>query len=259
LRWTNASSPSDFGWGSTYEGVDKATGLLSVERIRAKNTQSASSSSHSETCGVCNRLLSQQPPWSSHRMVGITDCTVVGVLVCGHVYHAECLEQASPDSLRQDPTCPQCGIAEKAATKVKVLEPVASRGVGVRGTGALAPTSSRNKLSRIGVATDDITGPEVASRGAQVSSVHKETLNAGGKPRSPYDLFQTEHLFRSRSLSRKQFPVKHRLTRGSSSDIGWRWPTASPAFVSPDDWGVGGLNPPSKNWRSKSFSLLRMS
>ncbi|KAH8969322.1 hypothetical protein BDL97_02G027800 [Sphagnum fallax] len=259
LRWTNASSPSDFGWGSTYEGVDKATGLLSVERIRARNTQSASASSHSETCGVCNRLLSQQPPWSSHRMVGITDCTVVGVLVCGHVYHAECLEQASPDSLRQDPTCPQCGIAEKAATKVKVLEPVASRGVGVRGTGALAPTSSRNKLSRIGVATDDITGPEVASRGAQVSSVHKETLNAGGKPRSPYDLFQTEHLFRSRSLSRKQFPVKHRLTRGSSSDIGWRWPTASPAFVSPDDWGVGGLNPPSKNWRSKSFSLLRMS
>jgi hypothetical protein len=208
---------------------------------------------------VCNRLLSQQPPWSSHRMVGITDCTVVGVLVCGHVYHAECLEQASPDSLRQDPTCPQCGTAEKAATKVKVLEPVASRGVGVRGTGALAPTSSRNKLSRIGVATDDITGPEVASQGAQVSSVHKETLNAGGKPHSPYDLFHTEHLFRSRSLSRKQFPVKHRLTRGSSSDIGWRWPTASPAFVSPDDWGVGGRNPPSKNWRSKSFSLLRMS
>ncbi len=208
---------------------------------------------------MCNRLLSQQPPWSSHRMVGITDCTVVGVLVCGHVYHAECLEQASPDSLHQDPTCPQCGIAEKAATKAKVLEPVASRGVGVRGTGGLAPTSSRNKLSRIGVATDDITGPEVASRGAQVSTVHKETLNAGGKPHSPYDLFQTENLFRSRSLSRKQFPVKHRLTRGSSSDIGWRWPSASPAFVSPDDWGVGGLNPPSKNWRSKSFSLLRMS
>ncbi len=56
LRWTNASSPSDFGWGSTYEGVDKAAGLLSVERIRARNTQSASASSHSEVSYIAPSL-----------------------------------------------------------------------------------------------------------------------------------------------------------------------------------------------------------
>ncbi|CAM6073841.1 unnamed protein product [Sphagnum tenellum] len=258
LRWTSASSPSDFGWGSGFESVEKAAGFLSMERIRAGNNQFGNVSSQSETCGVCNRLLSQHPAWSSHRMVGSTDCTVVGVLVCGHVYHADCLEQVSPDSFLQDPACPQCGLAEKAATKVKLLETLASRGAGVRGTGSLAPTTSRNKLSRIGVATDDISGLEVSPHGAQLASMQKEILNAGGKQCSPSDVSQRERLFQSRSLSRKQFSFKRQLTRECNSDMGWRRPPTSPAFVSPDNPGVR-LSPQSKKWRSKSFSLMRMS
>jgi hypothetical protein len=191
-------------------------------------------------------------------MVGSTDCTVVGVLVCGHVYHADCLEQVSPDSFLQDPACPQCGLAEKATTKVKLLETLASRGAGVRGTGSLAPTTSRNKLSRIGVATDDTSGLEVGPHGAQLASMQKEILNAGGKRCSPSDVSQRERLFQSRSLSRKQFSFKRRLTRECSTDMGWRRPPTSPAFVSPDNPGVR-LSPQSKKWRSKSFSLMRMS
>lgn len=36
------------------------------------------------------------------------ELSAVAVLVCGHVYHANCLEQRTPFEELHDPTCPVC-------------------------------------------------------------------------------------------------------------------------------------------------------
>ncbi|KAK9055121.1 hypothetical protein SSX86_026203 [Deinandra increscens subsp. villosa] len=47
-------------------------------------------------CGLCSASTS--------------DNSVVAVLVCGHMYHAECLETRTPSEDRRDPPCPLCSI-----------------------------------------------------------------------------------------------------------------------------------------------------
>ncbi|CAA2981039.1 Hypothetical predicted protein [Olea europaea subsp. europaea] len=41
----------------------------------------------------------------------------VAVLVCGHVYHAECLENVTREADKYDPACPVCTFGEKWALK----------------------------------------------------------------------------------------------------------------------------------------------
>ena len=45
-------------------------------------------------CGLCRQKMS--------------DNSVVAVLVCGHFYHAECLETRTRHEDRRDPPCPLC-------------------------------------------------------------------------------------------------------------------------------------------------------
>nr|GEU70401.1 hypothetical protein [Tanacetum cinerariifolium] len=45
-------------------------------------------------CGLCS--------------VSTSDLCVAAVLVCGHVYHADCLETKTPYADRRDPPCPLC-------------------------------------------------------------------------------------------------------------------------------------------------------
>ncbi|KAL8035533.1 hypothetical protein ABFX02_12G103200 [Erythranthe guttata] len=59
-------------------------------------------------CGLCERNLSQRSPWSSRRIVKTGDMPVAGVLSCRHVFHAECLDQTTPKSRKNDPQCPIC-------------------------------------------------------------------------------------------------------------------------------------------------------
>eukprot|EP00252_Welwitschia_mirabilis_P012799 TRINITY_DN2832_c0_g2_i1.p1 TRINITY_DN2832_c0_g2~~TRINITY_DN2832_c0_g2_i1.p1 ORF type:complete len:408 (-),score=52.19 TRINITY_DN2832_c0_g2_i1:296-1519(-) len=59
-------------------------------------------------CALCQRYLFRKSPWSSHRMVRTGDMPVSAVLCCGHVYHAECLEQATSQADKHDPPCPLC-------------------------------------------------------------------------------------------------------------------------------------------------------
>lgn len=64
-------------------------------------------------CGLCERFLTQRSPWSSRRIVRSGDMPVAGVLSCLHVFHAECLEQTTPKTRKNDPPCPICAKSEE--------------------------------------------------------------------------------------------------------------------------------------------------
>ncbi|KAL7244940.1 hypothetical protein ACSBR2_000308 [Camellia fascicularis] len=80
------------------------------------STFSYSPSFDLQTCGVCSKLLTQKSSWSS-------ELSVEAVLVCGHVYHAECLETMTRVADCYDPPCPICTVGEKQLSKMarKVL------------------------------------------------------------------------------------------------------------------------------------------
>lgn len=64
-------------------------------------------------CGICQKLSIHKPdvPWNS---MFVTHYDVVAVLVCGHVYHAECLEQRTSVEHASDPICLLCsGLVTK--------------------------------------------------------------------------------------------------------------------------------------------------
>ncbi|KAJ8767881.1 hypothetical protein K2173_020821 [Erythroxylum novogranatense] len=60
-------------------------------------------------CGICQKLLMPKPYF-----LGDTDTpswgeySAVAVLVCGHVYHADCLENRTDLDDVHDPSCPLC-------------------------------------------------------------------------------------------------------------------------------------------------------
>ncbi|MCD7447089.1 hypothetical protein HAX54_023118 [Datura stramonium] len=70
------------------------------ERVTSRS--SGSSSFDLKTCGICAKLLNE---------------LVVAVLVCGHVFHAECLENMTSEINRYDPVCPVCTFGEKQVLK----------------------------------------------------------------------------------------------------------------------------------------------
>lgn len=99
IRWSNGSS-SDFAFDG--DAIDVA------EHINVENPRSPNCSLRRQKCGLCYRLLRQKSPWSSHRIVRNSDLPIAGVLPCGHVFHADCLEEMTPKSLVQEPPCPLC-------------------------------------------------------------------------------------------------------------------------------------------------------
>ncbi|XP_049393223.1 uncharacterized protein LOC125857661 [Solanum stenotomum] len=73
-------------------------------RERATTSRGSGSSSFDlQTCGICAKLLNE---------------LAVAVLVCGHVFHAECLENMTSEINRYDPACPVCTFGEKQALKI---------------------------------------------------------------------------------------------------------------------------------------------
>jgi len=133
---------------------------MCMEKIIAGGSQSSSPSPRPETCSICSRSVTQRSPWASSRVMGFHECNVVGVLVCGHTYHTECLDQITPDSSRQDPACPRCSSnsSEKVVVKKSVLSlPPTLKAGTVRGSSFMSRPSPRNKLSRIGVLDDSVS------------------------------------------------------------------------------------------------------
>lgn len=65
-------------------------------------------------CGICQKPLRRKPFFLGITLSS-TEVSVVAVLVCGHVYHADCLEQKTSFEDRRDPPCPLCaGLLPKS-------------------------------------------------------------------------------------------------------------------------------------------------
>jgi len=58
-------------------------------------------------CGICEKLLSQKINFLGNS-ISSNELSVVAVLVCGHVFHANCLEQRTRFEDLRDPPCPLC-------------------------------------------------------------------------------------------------------------------------------------------------------
>lgn len=58
-------------------------------------------------CGLCHKLLKRKP-CVLESALSSSDVSVVAVLVCGHAYHADCLETRTLHEDRRDPPCPLC-------------------------------------------------------------------------------------------------------------------------------------------------------
>ncbi|KAE9592728.1 putative transcription factor C2H2 family [Lupinus albus] len=88
------------------------------ERLLRSSNWFSTSPVDFQTCGVCSKLLTEKSSWSSQKIIASNDLAVVSVLICGHVYHAECLESMTPEINKYDPACPVCTYGEKETLKL---------------------------------------------------------------------------------------------------------------------------------------------
>lgn len=101
-------------WSFDSEHLGSGRGNISGSSSRF----SCSPSIDLQTCGACSKLLTERSSWCSQRIAVHNELSVVSVLVCGHVYHAECLEVITADTDRYDPICPICVVGEKQLSKM---------------------------------------------------------------------------------------------------------------------------------------------
>ncbi|WJX95904.1 hypothetical protein P8452_77168 [Trifolium repens] len=79
------------------------------ERIRSNSftMDSVSPDVVKMTCMICEKPLRRKFNFMGNSL-SCNELAVVAVLVCGHVYHADCLEQRTSLEELRDPTCPMC-------------------------------------------------------------------------------------------------------------------------------------------------------
>lgn len=91
---------------------------FSRERLARSSSQIGSPPVDSQSCGVCSKLLSERSSWSAQKIIASNDLSIVSVLICGHVYHAECLESMTSEIDKYDPACPICTFGEHQTHKL---------------------------------------------------------------------------------------------------------------------------------------------
>ncbi|CAI0389020.1 unnamed protein product [Linum tenue] len=95
-----------------HQGGEKAD-FIRPERIRFSSLVTdvvSSSDSIKMVCGICQKLLRRKPYSLGDLPSSSGEYAVVAVLVCGHMYHAECLEENTSLENTSDPQCPQCCV-----------------------------------------------------------------------------------------------------------------------------------------------------
>ncbi|MCL7032717.1 hypothetical protein MKW94_005360 [Papaver nudicaule] len=86
----------------------------STGRIRASSSvkdATATTTTHDivkALCGICLNLLNKKPYNNQDETEPSHELSVVAILVCGHVYHGDCLEQRTSELDKSDPSCPIC-------------------------------------------------------------------------------------------------------------------------------------------------------
>ncbi|KAK7330031.1 hypothetical protein VNO77_24216 [Canavalia gladiata] len=91
------------------------------ERIRSNSLgmDAVPSDAVKTLCGICVKPLRRKFNFLGGS-VSCCELSIVAVLVCGHVYHADCLEQRTSLEELRDPPCPVCtGL---------LLQPIHSKG-----------------------------------------------------------------------------------------------------------------------------------
>ncbi|KAL8129555.1 hypothetical protein V2J09_018710 [Rumex salicifolius] len=97
---------------------DSGTFNFNNDKISRTGRNSASPTPDSQNCGICSKLLTQKSAWSGQKIIANNELSVAAVLMCGHVYHAECLENITSDTNKYDPACPVCTFGEKRTLKL---------------------------------------------------------------------------------------------------------------------------------------------
>ncbi|KAK4746265.1 hypothetical protein SAY87_012577 [Trapa incisa] len=83
----------------------------SFESEQSSDRLGCSPSSGSQACEVCKKFLKEKINQGD-------SYSIVAVLVCGHFFHAECLEKWTKEADKYDPTCPICKFGEKQMLKM---------------------------------------------------------------------------------------------------------------------------------------------
>ncbi|XP_010549617.1 PREDICTED: uncharacterized protein LOC104820741 [Tarenaya hassleriana] len=107
-RSTNELSPEP-STSSSREEMELNVEMLDTTEWR--NQRYSGSSTTTQKCGICKKLLSQKSPWSSYRIMRSGDMPAAGILPCCHTYHVECLDQVTQKAQTRDPPCPVCSKA----------------------------------------------------------------------------------------------------------------------------------------------------
>ncbi|TYH15072.1 hypothetical protein ES288_A05G015200v1 [Gossypium darwinii] len=93
--------------GRQSDGRQKAFGRPERIRSRLLVTDPVSPDKMKMICGLCQKHLRRKPYFIGNTLAS-AEFSVVAVLVCGHAYHADCLEGKTSFENRRDPPCPLC-------------------------------------------------------------------------------------------------------------------------------------------------------
>ncbi|TYH93258.1 hypothetical protein ES332_A13G241700v1 [Gossypium tomentosum] len=106
LSFKFAQYKPESGRGAGY-GREKAFGR--PERIRSTSLvmDAVLPDQVNSVCGLCQKHL-RRKPYILGNTLASGEFSVVAVLVCGHVYHEDCLEKRTSFEERRDPRCPLC-------------------------------------------------------------------------------------------------------------------------------------------------------